>query len=329
MPNQINNSIKEIDDPSKFLDGTRIYIQGSMWDRFANGKRDFTDGPDNIQNPEDFFKDSFYNYGFNPEVGSVGFPVVATIRATMPQEGWQIPIFKKLSDGIAHDQIGLYGKGKDLDDFCEKAQLTQNPWTGLLGQVYDHLHNQTTGLYGCRSAAEPIHVQLNRATYFIEGFAILSRNFYWLHFQGGDYKLLETYRTKKIPLKMKSSVFIGGSTYQIQIHIENLSNTTNFKTLSCKNHVIDRHDNDYDIGSVEPVEIPSEKSHNYGLLQRIYRQFSTGGDGMNFVETNGTDSGVAFFLHFSVHATKKDKQEGEDTRIFQCIILRNNAICRN
>ncbi|KAF6139808.1 hypothetical protein GIB67_009655 [Kingdonia uniflora] len=116
-----------------------------MWDRFANGKRDFTDGPYNIQNPEDFFKDSFYNYGFNPEVGSVGFPIAATIRATMPQEGWQIPIFTKLSDGYVeevsnlvwtyhkyipysnpgtiHDQIELYGKAKDLDDFYEKAQL--------------------------------------------------------------------------------------------------------------------------------------------------------------------------------------------------------------
>lgn len=45
---------------------------------------------------------------------------------------------------------------------------TQNPWTGLRGQFYDHLHDQTAGFYGCRSAAEPIHVQLNLATYFIE-----------------------------------------------------------------------------------------------------------------------------------------------------------------
>jgi mannosylglycoprotein endo-beta-mannosidase len=45
---------------------------------------------------------------------------------------------------------------------------TQNPWTGLRGQFYDHLHDQTAGFYGCRCAAEPIHVQLNLATYFIE-----------------------------------------------------------------------------------------------------------------------------------------------------------------
>ncbi|XLR11241.1 hypothetical protein S83_039179, partial [Arachis hypogaea] len=40
---------------------------------------------------------------------------------------------------------------------------TQNPWTGLRGQFYDHLLD-----YGCRCAAEPIHVQLNLDTYFIE-----------------------------------------------------------------------------------------------------------------------------------------------------------------
>lgn len=132
-------------DPSQYLDGTRIYIQGSLWDGFADGKGDFTDGPYEIQNPEDFFTDSFYNYGFNPEVGSVGMPVAATIRATMPSEGWQIPLFNKLSHGYVeevpnpiwkyhkyipysnptkkvHDQIQLYGDVKDLDDFCLKVR---------------------------------------------------------------------------------------------------------------------------------------------------------------------------------------------------------------
>ena len=53
---------------------------------------------------------------------------------------------------------------------------TQNPWTGLRGQFYDHLHDQTAGFYGCRSAAEPIHVQLNLATYFIEVSSVLLQN---------------------------------------------------------------------------------------------------------------------------------------------------------
>lgn len=130
-------------DPSQYLDGTRVYIQGSMWDGFADGQGNFTDGPYEIQYPEDFFKDTFYEYGFNPEVGSVGMPVAATIRATMPPEGWQIPLFKKLPTGYiqevpnpiwdyhkyipyskpdkVHSQIEPYGIPKDLDDFCLKV----------------------------------------------------------------------------------------------------------------------------------------------------------------------------------------------------------------
>ena len=44
----------------------------------------------------------------------------------------------------------------------------QNPWTGLNDQLNDHLLHQTAGFYGCRCAAEPIHVQLNLAIYFIK-----------------------------------------------------------------------------------------------------------------------------------------------------------------
>lgn len=142
-------------DPSQYLDGTRIYIQGSMWDGFANGKGDFTDGPYEIQNPENFFRNDFYNYGFNPEVGSVGMPVADTIRATMPPEGWQIPLFKKLPNGYTeevpnpiweyhkyipyskpeksvNDQIEIYGTAQDLDDFCLK--VSQNPSLAIQGE---------------------------------------------------------------------------------------------------------------------------------------------------------------------------------------------------
>ncbi|KAF8392455.1 hypothetical protein HHK36_022797 [Tetracentron sinense] len=436
--NKIDNFIEDLprtsEDPSQYLDGSRIYIQGSMWDGFANGKGDFSDGPYEIQNPEDFFKNNFYSYGFNPEVGSVGMPVAATIRATMPSEGWQIPLLKKLSDGyieevpnpiweyhkyipyskpgLVHDQIELYGSPRDLEDFCEKAQLvnyiqyrallegwtsrmwnkytgvliwkTQNPWTGLRGQFYDHLHDQTAGFYGCRCAAEPIHVQLNLATFFVEVVnttsddlsniavevsvwdlegtcpyykvyeklsvppkrtvpiiemkypksknpkpvyflllklfnmsddGILSRNFYWLHLPGGDYKLLEPYRMKKIPLKVTSNVLIKGSTYEINMHVQNTSKKTNSKSLQYKNYVTGRHDdNDYDIASAEPVQGGTEEKHEVGLFRRIYRHFSREDDRLRVVETNGTDVGVAFFLHLSVHAAKARK-EGEDTRI--------------
>ncbi|CAL5378846.1 unnamed protein product [Camellia sinensis] len=422
-------------DPSQYLDGTRIYIQGSLWDGFANGKGDFTDGPYEIQYPESFFKDDFYKYGFNPEVGSVGMPVAATIRATMPPEGWQIPLFNKLPDGyvqevpnpiweyhkyipyskpsVVHDQILLYGTPKDLDDFCLKAQLVnyvqyrallegwtsrmwskytgvliwknQNPWTGLRGQFYDHLHDQTAGFYGCRSAAEPIHVQLNLATYFVEvvnttseelsdvaievsvwdlegtcpyykvseklsvpskrtvpifemkypksknpkpvyflllklynisDYGILSRNFYWLYPPGGDYKLLEPYKTKKLPLKIESHAFIGGSTYEIQMHVQNTSKKPDSKNLLYKNSFIERNDDsDFDMSSLEPMHSRIEEKQEGGLIGRIFNHFSSETNGLRVTEINGSEVGVAFFLHFSVHASKTDHKEGEDTRI--------------
>lgn len=147
------NSLMSGADPSQYLDGTRVYVQGSMWDGFADGKGNFTDGPYEIQNPEDFFKDNYYKYGFNPEVGSVGMPVAATVRATMPKEGWKIPVFKKLDSGyveevpnpiweyhkyipyskpgLVHDQILQYGTPNDLDDFCLKV----NSHLSLFGKI--------------------------------------------------------------------------------------------------------------------------------------------------------------------------------------------------
>ncbi|KAI3448637.1 hypothetical protein Pfo_005302 [Paulownia fortunei] len=421
-------------DPSEYLDGTRIYIQGSLWDGFANGKGGFTDGPYEIQNPENFFKDDFYTYGFNPEVGSVGMPVAATIRATMPPEGWQIPLFKTLPNGyvqevpnpiwdyhkyipyskpgLVHDQILLYGTPEDLDDFCLKAQLanyiqyrallegwtsrmwskytgvliwkTQNPWTGLRGQFYDHLHEQTAGFYGCRCAAEPIHVQLNLATYFVEvvnttseelsdvaievsvwdlegacpyyevfdkltvpskrtvstfemkypksenprhvyflllklykmsDYEILSRNFYWLHLLGGDYKLLEPYKKNKISLKITSLTFIRGSSYEVRMHIENTSKKPDSRSLLHNNNVLKRANRDFDMPLSEAVICVSDREKEHSLFQKMLKNFLMKASGVQVAEINGTETGVAFFLHFSVHASKKDQKDGEDTRI--------------
>ncbi|CAM6101571.1 unnamed protein product [Calypogeia fissa] len=208
-------------DVTQYLDGTRLYIQGSLWNGFADGKGGWSDGPYGIQNPEDFFEDNFYPYAFNPEIGSVAVPSAATIRATMPEEAWEFPQIVQRDGGleeIPHQiwdyhkylpysgknycggevphQIAAYGKIKDMEDFCYKAQLvnyiqykalieswnsrmwerysgvliwkTQNPWSGLRGGLYDFLLAQTGGFFGTQSAAEPVHIQLNLATNFVE-----------------------------------------------------------------------------------------------------------------------------------------------------------------
>lgn len=47
---------------------------------------------------------------------------------------------------------------------------SQNPWPGFRGQLYDWFLDVCGGLYGVKSAAEPIHVQLNLYSRKIEVF---------------------------------------------------------------------------------------------------------------------------------------------------------------
>ena len=48
--------------------------------------------------------------------------------------------------------------------------------------------------------------------YHMSDYGILSWNFYWLHWSGGDYKL-----------KITSKVFIKGSNFEIEMHVENVA----------------------------------------------------------------------------------------------------------
>ena len=54
---------------------------------------------------------------------------------------------------------------------------------------------------------------------------------------------------------------------------------------------------------------------NLNAFQRICRCFTKENGSLKVTEANGADVGVAFFLHFSVHALKTDHKEVEDTRI--------------
>ena len=194
-PKDIENALKNDIIPN--LDGTRLYIPSSLSEGIGPG-----DGPYGINKPEFFFEKS--SNAFNPEIGSVGTPVVESIRAMMPQEAaedfpkdqdwndvWTYHTYIPYSnprDGVP-DQIALYGCPKSLEEFCLKAQIvnyvqyksliegwnshmwewytgvliwkSQNPWTGLRGQLYDWYLDQTGGFFGVRHAAEPVHIQLN------------------------------------------------------------------------------------------------------------------------------------------------------------------------
>lgn len=141
--------------------------------------------------------------------------------------------------------------------------------------------------------------------YNISDYGILSRNFYWLYLPGGDYKLLEPYRKKKVPLKITSEVFIDGSAHEIRMHVRNTSKKPDSNNLLYKNRFIERDsDGDFDVASLEAVNSRIEEKKEGGEANAL-----------RVTEVNGTEVGVAFFLHFSVHAWKPDHKEGEDTRI--------------
>jgi mannosylglycoprotein endo-beta-mannosidase len=165
-------------NPSLCLDGTRAYIKGSLWEGFAAGNGLFRDGPYGIQVPERFFQENYYPYAFNPEIGNVGVPVAATIRATMPPEAWDPPQildgeipnptwfyhkFIAYSDeqNLVPGQIESYGVPEGLDDFCEKAQLVNYVqyraliegwnswmWTHYTGMLIWKTQNPWPGLRG-------------------------------------------------------------------------------------------------------------------------------------------------------------------------------------
>ena len=139
---------------------------------------------------------------------------------------------------------------------------------------------------------------------------VISRNFYWLHLSGGDYKLLEPYREKKIPLKITSKVSIEECTYNIQMLVANTSkrpaSTSSTARLS---------DGFYGTHSLETLACGVGIEQKSSWFKRIHRCFAGKSDGLKVTEISGPDVGVAFFLHFSVHTSKMDHNEGKDTRI--------------
>lgn len=146
---------------------------------------------------------------------------------------------------------------------------------------------------------------------------IISRNFYWLHLPGGNYKLLEPYRNKKVHILIASKTSVKGSTYEIEMQVQNKSKQPNSKSLTYKNIFTTREgDGDFNKASTDTVHSGNKERNESGFLTRLCRRFiNETGDNLKVTEVNGDDTGVAFFLHFSVHASKTNNEKGDDTRI--------------
>jgi mannosylglycoprotein endo-beta-mannosidase len=133
-------------DPSKLpmkLDPKTQYV-GSSTSReggFGGG-----DGPYGIFQPKQFFNKQLQN-PFNPEYGSVGFPVLESLRRYMDaadyndfgivpltqdtfdelNPGWFLHHFQPFFTGTdaTPDQLLLYGVPANIEAFCEQAQAAQ------------------------------------------------------------------------------------------------------------------------------------------------------------------------------------------------------------
>ncbi len=152
------------------------------------------DGPYGIREPEKIFTER--SFPFNPETGSIGIPNYDGLIKFMPENELNPPQSPRTSGSWAyHKYLPLmdfpdrYGKVKDIQDFCMKAQLVsyeqyralqeafnhkmwdwytgmlvwknQNPWTALRGFFYDYYLDYTGGYFGYKHGAAPVHIQLN------------------------------------------------------------------------------------------------------------------------------------------------------------------------
>jgi mannosylglycoprotein endo-beta-mannosidase len=160
----------------------------------TNEKGDTGDGPYGILEPADMFTKK--SYPFNPEIGSIGIPNYDGLKKIIPLEEMQVPLKAPGHGSWAYhkyhsfqDFPDRYGKVKDVEDYCRKAQIVsyeqyralqesfnykmwewysgmlvwknQNPWTALRGSFYDYYLDYQGGYFGYKHGAVPLHVQLN------------------------------------------------------------------------------------------------------------------------------------------------------------------------
>ncbi len=192
-PDNINKAL--VNDIFPRLDDTRFYLEESvsadLMDNIIGG---VGDGPYGILEPEWIFLNR--TNPLNPEIGSIGMPNIESLRRFIPQEDLVPPEGNRVRPAWSyHKYITLgdfpqrYGEIKDVADFAFKSQIVayeqyrslqeginfrmwdwytgmlvwknQNPWTSLRGMFYDYYLDYTGGYFGYKSAASPVHIQLN------------------------------------------------------------------------------------------------------------------------------------------------------------------------
>ncbi len=176
------------------MDGTRYFYEYSNHDSMSLKAHD---GPYTIQKDRFFWEHRSYalnsevgSVGVGDVVSLERFipkenmvvPYYDTVRRKWVGDSvWEYHKYSSYDSAVM-----AYGAPKDVADFCRKAQLvnynqyralmegvvskmwewytgvlvwkTQNPWTAMVGQMYDVYLDPNAGLYGQQAGAQPIHV---------------------------------------------------------------------------------------------------------------------------------------------------------------------------
>ncbi len=173
-------------------DGTRWYTGSSNRVNLQNS------GPYAFKAPADYF--TTYARGFSVESGTPSFPTREAFEAAVPaadrwpiSDAWAYHDWHSQGNGLTRpfeDALTTeFGAATSLADFDRKAQMlnyeshraifegmnaglwtvnsgrllwmTQPAWPSTMWQILSHDYDTQASFYGVKSAAEPVHVQMN------------------------------------------------------------------------------------------------------------------------------------------------------------------------
>lgn len=182
------------DSVIKKLDGTRFFFPYSNDDSMSYHSHD---GPYNLQTVRYFWEHRSYPFNSEIGSVGIGdyeslerfMPadhMVVPARDTV-SGNWMVDTMWRYHKYAAYDSsVEKYGHPVDVRDFAKKTQLvnynqyralmegftahmwdwytgvivwkTQNPWTAMVGQMYDTYLDPNAGLFGMQEGAKPLHI---------------------------------------------------------------------------------------------------------------------------------------------------------------------------
>jgi Exo-beta-D-glucosaminidase Ig-fold domain/Concanavalin A-like lectin/glucanases superfamily/Glycosyl hydrolases family 2/Glycosyl hydrolases family 2, sugar binding domain/Glycosyl hydrolases family 2, TIM barrel domain len=188
-----------LDDLARTLDGTRYYSPSS------NAVNLQGSGPYRYQNPAQYY--TSLNRGFSVETGTPSMSTLESFQSTIAKEdqwpisdAWAYHDWHQSGNGDAApfmaEIAAEFGAPTSLDDFERKAQMlnyvdhraifegmdanlwapnsgrllwmTQPAWPSTMWQILSSDYDTQASYYGVKKACEPLHVQLNLASFGVD-----------------------------------------------------------------------------------------------------------------------------------------------------------------